>query len=348
MLKKFLSVILILILLVAAIAGWTFFMGGTKVDGRSRFLYIHTGKNEPGAVMQTIRDSQFLKMPAAFNWLARVTGTWDKIKPGKYEIARGMSLYQLARELRNGRQTPVDLVITKLRTKEQFSALIGRKFETDSSAMFSFLAGPEPGKYGLDSNTVMTAVFPDTYTYNWTAPTETIFGKLYDQYKKVWTDDRKRLASEHGLNPTTAYILASIIEEETNIQEDKGLMASVYLNRLKKGIRLGADPTVKYALRNFELKRIYQKHLQAESPYNTYRYAGLPPGPICTPSLKTLDAVLNAPNTNYLYFVAKADFSQRHVFTETYPEHLKYAREYQEALNKLQQEKQNAKEDTGN
>jgi UPF0755 protein len=124
-------------------------------------------------------------------------------------------------------------------------------------------------------------------------------------------------------------------------------MASVYLNRLKKGIRLGADPTVKFALRDFELRRIYQKHLLTNSPYNTYMYAGLPPGPICTPSLKTLDAVLNAPKTNYLYFVAKSDFSQRHVFTETYSEHLKYARIYQDALNKMQHQRDSSRVDSG-
>ena len=131
------------------------------------------------------------------------------------------------------------------------------------------------------------------------------------------------------------------------MQEDKPLMASVYINRLKKGIRLGADPTVKFAVGDFELRRIYQKHLLTDSPYNTYRYAGLPPGPICTPTLKTLDAVLNAPNTNYLYFVAKSDFSQRHEFSETYSEHLKYARLDQEALNKLQLQHDSSRVDSG-
>jgi len=193
----------------------------------------------------------------------------------------------------------------------------------------------------------MSAVFPDTYRYHWTASPATIFEKLYKQYKKIWNEERKVKAKALGITPTQAYILASIIEEETNMQEDKPLMASVYINRLKKGIRLGADPTVKFAVGDFELRRIYQKHLLTDSPYNTYRYAGLPPGPICTPTLKTLDAVLNAPNTNYLYFVAKSDFSQRHEFSETYSEHLKYARLYQEALNKLQLQHDSSRVDSG-
>ncbi|MBS1933886.1 MAG: endolytic transglycosylase MltG, partial [Bacteroidetes bacterium] len=133
--------------------------------------------------------------------------------------------------------------------------------------------------------------------------------------------------------PTTAYVLASIIEEETNMQDDKGKIASVYLNRISKGMKLAADPTIKFALGNFELKRIYEKYLSVESPYNTYKYAGLPPGPICTPTVATIDAVINAPKTNYLYFVAKPDFSGYSNFAETFEQHLKYAREYQKALD---------------
>ena len=347
MLKKIFVTLVVLGFLLAAIAGWIFFLPGTNINDRSRFLYVYTGKNNKTAVMQTIEDSSFLKFPAAFSWLSDASGTWEKLRPGKYELKKGMSNFQLARKLRNNQQEPVNLVITKLRTKEQLAGLIGRKFETDSSTMLNFLTGEKMKEFELDSNTVMSAVFPDTYTYNWTASPGTIFEKLNNQYKKIWNEDRKAKATALGITPTQAYILASIIEEETNVQDDKPLMASVYLNRLKKGIRLGADPTVKFALKNFELRRIYEKHLLTDSPYNTYRYAGLPPGPICTPSVKTLDAILDAPNTNYLYFVAKSDFSQRHVFTETYTEHLKYARLYQEALNKLQRQRDSSSVDSG-
>ncbi|HLA58857.1 MAG TPA: endolytic transglycosylase MltG, partial [Puia sp.] len=136
-----------------------------------------------------------------------------------------------------------------------------------------------------------------------------------------------------GLNRTTAYILASIVEEETTRKDDKPKIASVYLNRIRMGMRLSADPTVKFALRRFDLKRVYEKYLLVESPYNTYMNAGLPPGPICTPSMESLDAVLNAPATKYLYFVAKPDFSGYSNFAETFPEHLKFAKEYQKALD---------------
>jgi UPF0755 protein len=274
---------------------------------------------------------------------------WKTIKPGRYEIRQGMGLLQISRMLRNARQSPVNLVITKLRTKESFASIVGKKFETDSATFIAFLNNPDTlKKYELDSSTVMTAVFPNTYTYLWTATPATIFKKLMAEHRKIWNDERKQKAESQNLTPTTAYILASIIEEETNYNAEKGLMASVYINRLAKNINLGADPTVKFALRNFALKRIYEKHLAIESPYNTYRNKGLPPGPICTPTLRTLDEVLNAPKTDYLFFVAKKDFTQGHVFTSKYQEHLKYAREYQQALTEQELKKQKtASEDIG-
>lgn len=335
-------------LIVGLFVGWRFFMSNTNFSEKAKFFYIRTGHANYQDVYKSFVDSNFVKNPSSFHFLANRMEVWNKLRPGRYEVKKGMSLFDIAKMLRNGRQAPVNLVITKIRTKEQLAGIIGRRFESDSLSMIRFLTNKDSLKdFGLDSNTVMTSVFPNTYTYLWNSWPSEIFSKLHAEYKKVWTQERVQLARKHGLTPSTAYILASIIEEETNIKEDKGNMASVYMNRINRGIRLGADPTVKYALRDFSLKRIYEKHTSVESPYNTYRVYGLPPGPICTPSLETLDEVLHSPTTNYLFFVAKSDFSQRHVFTETYSDHLKYAREYHKALDQLLQKKQAAKEDTG-
>lgn len=348
MLKKILLGALLIGLLAGFVIGWRFFMGNTNFEEKSKFFYIRTGHANYEEVSQSFSDSNFVKNPGSFNFLASRMEVWNKLRPGKYEIKKGMSLFEIAKMLRNGRQSPVNLVITKIRTKEQLAGMVGRRFESDSLSMIRFLTSSDSlKKFDLDSNTVMTAVFPNTYTYVWNSAPSTIFSKLHEEYEKVWNDERKDLARQHGLSPTSAYILASIIEEETNVKEDKGNMASVYMNRMKKGIRLGADPTVKFALRDFSLKRIYEKHTAVESPYNTYRVYGLPPGPICTPSLETIDEVIKSPSTNYLFFVAKSDFSKRHVFTESYADHLKYAREYHKALDQLMQKKQAAKEDTG-
>lgn len=336
MLKRVVLGILVLLIVVIVFLGLRFFTSNTPFEGKSRYLYIPSDETNQVSVMKTLIDSQYIKNPDSFNFLANRMDVWKRLKPGRYEIKSGMTLVDIARMLRNGQQSPINFVITKLRTKEQLASLVGKRFETDSVSMIRFLNNADTlNKYGLDTHTVMTMVFPNTYTYLWTSTPETIFEKLQAEHEKIWTEERKQKANAKGLNPTTAYILASIIEEETNIQEDKGPMASVYLNRLKKQMRLGADPTVKFAMRNFALQRIYEKHLQTESPYNTYRNFGLPPGPICTPSLETLDEVLNAQESNYLFFVAKSDFSRRHVFTENYSDHLKYAREYQKALDSL-------------
>jgi len=348
MLRKAFICLAILFLLVLGIAA-RFFLSNTPFTERERYLYIHTGHTTKEDVMRSLENDHLIRNPVSFQFLATQMDTWQKIRPGKYEIKKGMGLFDIARILRNGRQAPVNLIITKLRTKENLASLIGKKFESDSAQAMAYINNFDTlRKYQLDTNTVMTAIFPNTYTYLWTTSTSGIFRKLFSEYKKIWTPERRQKADSLGLSLTEAYILASIIEEETNNNDEKGLIASVYLNRLEKNMNLGADPTVKFALRNFALTRIYEKHLAVESPYNTYRYKGLPPGPICTPTLSTLDAVLNAPKTDYLFFVAKSDFTQGHVFTNTYQDHLRYAKEYQQALNIMEQQKhKTAKEETG-
>ena len=261
---------------------------------------------------------------------------WKNIKPGKYEIKKGSSLLTIIRMLRNGRQTPVNLVITKLRTKDDFAHLTGSKFEFDSTEMMAFLNSNDSlRKFDVDSSTALSVILPDTYTYFWNSTPQTIFQKLSAASHKYWTEERKEKAGSQGLTPVQAYILASIIEEETNNNAEKGNVASVYINRNNKGMPLQADPTVKFAMRNFGLKRIYEKYTLVESPYNTYRNKGLPPGPICTPSRRTIDAVLDAPKTDYLYFVARPDVRETHDFSASYEEHLKKARLYQQKLNLL-------------
>jgi UPF0755 protein len=343
--RRILLVVFVILALVAGFFAWVFLGSATWFTSEVKYLYIPSGSATKETVMRQLEQDS-IKHLNSFSWLAGQRGYWTAIKPGKYKIAKGDNLLTIVRKLRNGQQEPVNIVILKFRTREALAAAIGRKLETDSAAFVSFLNNPDSiAQYGVDTNNVMSIIFPDTYTYFWNTTPRKIVNKFYEAYRKVWTQERLNKAAAKGLTATKAYILASIIEEETNDPADKPLMASVYLNRLNKGMRLGADPTVKFALRDFELRRIYEKHLAVESPYNTYRVAGLPPGPICTPTLETVDAVLNAPATDYLYFVARSDFSGAHVFTASYNDHLKYAKEYQQALN-AQIEKRKAKEDT--
>ena len=331
--KKIFLLLFALIVLLGAFTAWKIF-GPSLTIPEGKFFYIKTGETYPG-VKEDLHRKGIIKTPVWFDMVAQNLDYKNAVKPGKYEIKKGMSLFELVRMLRSGRQTPVNLVITKLRTRENLAGKAGKMFEFDSLQMIAFLSNNDSlNAYGLDTNTALSRVLPDTYTYYWNTTPKKVFQKLFDASQKFWNDERKKKADSIGLTPTQVSTLASIIDEESNYAPEKSNIASVYLNRLRKNIPLQADPTVKFALKDFALKRIYERHLLFDSPYNTYRNAGLPPGPICTPQRATLDAVLNAPKTDYLYFVAKSDFSGAHVFAANYDDHLKYAREYQEALNR--------------
>jgi UPF0755 protein len=246
-----------------------------------------------------------------------------------------MSLFELVRMLKNGRQTPVSLVITKFRLKEDFARKLGQLFEFDSLTAIRYLTSNDSLKnFGLDTNTVMTAVIPDTYTFFWNTTPKKVFQKLYYHREKFWNEERKKKAAAIQLTPVQVSVLASIVDEESNNPEEKKKITSVYINRLVQKMNMQACPTVKYALRDFGLKRIYEKHLSVSSPYNTYIHEGLPPGPICTPQPETIDIVLNAPQTDYLYFVANSDFSGTHIYSSNYAEHLKWAKKFAQAQDK--------------
>ena len=326
--KKFFLILFLLLLVAAGIGAWIFLMSATPFDEDRKALYISSHAPTKEAVMDSLKKNRIVSNPEAFEILAGRMKYWKKIRPGKYEIPKGTSLLKLVRMLRNGQQTPVDLVITKLRTKEDLSRQVRRKFETDSLQMMNFLNNKDSLKaFGTTPENSLWILLPDTYTYFWTATPADIYQKFHEASKKFWTDERKAKATNIGLSIEQAYILASIIEEETRNHEEKDTIASVYLNRLKIGMPLGADPTLKFAARQFGLKRVAGEILNIQSPYNTYKNKGLPPGPICTPSEITIDKVLNAANTNYLYFVARTDLVG-HLFSATYDEHLKKRADY--------------------
>jgi UPF0755 protein len=340
---KSIGYVLLLLIVIAGYIGWILF-GPTINEPQEKYFYVHTGSN-----YQQLKDSLLKKKIISgtfwFDKIAKYLNYNRSIKPGRYKINNGMSLVNLVRMLRSGNQSPVNLVITKLRTKEDLAKKLGNNFECDSVAVINFLNNNDSlSKYNLDTNTVMTAVIPNTYILKWNNTAATVFKKFFTEQQKFWTEKRKTAAAVLHLSPKEVYILASIVEEETNKQDDKGKIASVYINRLRTGMRLAADPTVKFAIRDFGLKRIYEKHTRMPSSYNTYLNAGLPPGPICTPSINTIDAVLYAPATDYLFFVAKPDFSGYSNFASSYSEHQKFAKAYQQALDsiiRLKQQNQN-------
>ncbi|MEQ1552915.1 MAG: endolytic transglycosylase MltG, partial [Ferruginibacter sp.] len=257
----------------------------------------------------------------------------NNVKPGRYLIKDGMSNYGLIKMLKSGNQSPVRLVINKLRLKEDLAAKIGKTFEIDSLEVINFLNNKDTlAAYKLNEDNLLSTIIPNSYEFNWNSSIKKIFSKLKAEEQKFWNFERTQKAKAKNLTPMQVYIIASIVEEETNKETDRPLVASVYTNRFLKGEKLQADPTVKFAMKNFTLNRILFEHLKFASPYNTYYTTGLPPGPICTPSSKTIDAVLNAPKTNYMFFVAKPNLEGYSNFAETYAEHQVFAKQYQVAL----------------
>ena len=339
---KIRSIILFFVIALLVIVGygaWKFF-GPTVNPPEGKFFYVHTG-----ATYSQVKDSlKKNKIIGSDFWFDKVSSYshYDKnVKAGKYKISDGMSVVNLVKMLRNGKQTPVNLVITKLRTKEDLAKKIADNFETDSISVINFLNNNDSIlRYDVDTNTVMTIVIPNTYTYLWNTSIQNILKKLYIEEHKFWNDERIKQAERLHLTPEEVYTIASIVEEETNRDEDKGKIASVYINRLRKGMKLAADPTIKFAMKDFGLKRIYFKYLSYPSPYNTYLHTGLPPGPINTPSIKTIDAVLNAPETDYLFFVARPNSGGLSDFASTFQEHSVYAKAYRDALDSALKEKQ--------
>jgi UPF0755 protein len=336
--KKIIYTILALILIGGAFIGYKI-LGPTVNAPEKKYFYISTGENYEG-VIADLQDLKIITSEFWFNLVAKKLNYPKAVKAGRYEIKNGTSILNLVRMLRSGSQSPVKLVINKIRTKEDLAQKIANGFECDSLSFISLLNNTDSlKKYNLDTNTVMTAVIPDTYSILWNTSPAKIFKKLYTDQQKFWNTEREKKAAALNMTPQQIYTMASIVEEETNKEDDKGKVASVYINRIEKGMKLEADPTVKFAMKDFGLKRIYHKHLSYVSPYNTYQQTGLPPGPICTPSSKTIDAVLNAPKTNYIFFVAKPDFNGYSNFAATYEEHLVYAKAYQNALDSLMKAK---------
>lgn len=290
------------------------------------------------ATPQTVRDSvaKYLGEEYADQTMkvANLQGADFSKRHGAYLIPKGMSPAKAARLLISGAQHPLKLVINGFRTKERLAEKVSAKLDFSSDSLLKTLADPEIlKKYGVTEDEVM-ALFPDaTYEIYWTASPEQVIEKTADAYKYIWNDKRKEKAAALGLTPIQTMILCSIIDEESNKADDKGRIGRLYINRLQKGMKLQADPTVRFAIGDFTIKRVLNKHLTFKSPYNTYLVEGLPPGPIRTTGTPTIDSILNSQPHNYLYMCAKADFSGYHAFAETYDEHLKNARLYQQALN---------------
>jgi UPF0755 protein len=329
MLRKIVLFLLLLALGIAAYVYFSFFTSNTHFAGKSKLLYIASNNATPAAVLRSLQKDSLVKNLNNFKLLAGQRGYFDAIKPGRYKIQAGTSLYTLLNQLRAGQQEPVNLVINKVRLPQDLARLLGKQLETDSASAYAALLGADSS---LATNKLYK-IIPNTYSVLWTQPADKVVDRLNSDYDKWWArQNRQEKAERLGFSPADVYTIASIVEEETNKPEDKPKVASVYLNRLRLGMPLQADPTIRFALKDFMMNRVLFTHLKTPSPYNTYLHSGLPPGAICTPSPTTIDAVLDAPKTDYIFFVANADLRGGSTFTTNLADHNEAARIYQDSL----------------
>ena len=317
---------------IAAI-GYFYFFTTFSTQASKQYVYIDDDDTADSvyAKLQPLTSRSSL---TGFRTLARHLDYPNNVRTGRYGIEPGQKTLDVFRMLRNGRQEPVMLTIPECRTMEQLAARLSAKLMLDSATIAEALTDEDfCDNLGYDTCTIASMFVPNTYEVYWNTDLDKFMQRMATEHDKFWTAERKQKAAALKLSPDEVCTLASIIDEETANNAEKPMIAGMYLNRLRIGMPLQADPTVKFALKDFALKRIYHGHLEVNSPYNTYKNIGLPPGPIKVASIKGIDAVLNRVQHNYIYMCAKEDFSGTHNFAATYQEHLKNADKYTKALN---------------
>ncbi|WP_025762274.1 endolytic transglycosylase MltG [Dyadobacter tibetensis] len=308
-----------------------------QVNKKTSFaLYIPEGATYD-QVLDSLNRNDVVADQISFRFLAKFLDLPENIKPGRYLLKPDMSNYEAVKKLTSGDQDPVKLTFNNIRLKQDLVSRIGSRFAFGEENFGKALSDPTLcAKYGFDTTTIISMFLPNTYDIFWTTGTEKFMDRMHSEYQKFWNPTRMAKADSLGLTPIQVSILASIVEEEQARKVDeRPMVAGLYLNRLKAGMPLQADPTIKFALQDFAIKRILNDQLRVRSPYNTYVNTGLPPGPIRIADLNSLNAVLDYKDHEYIYMCAKSDLSGYHAFAKTYAEHLKNAREYQTELNRL-------------
>jgi len=332
--------IIIFILIVAAAGGYLLYQIIYKPniwtpDKKNVSIYIPSGSTFEN-VKQLLFEKGLIIHRNNFIWWAEKKKYPDLIKPGHYVLKDGMTNDKLIKLLRSGDQIPVKVIFNNIRDIYQLAGIISQQIEADSISLITEFTNQEViNSMGLSLETISTIFIPDTYEFYWNTSAVGLVKRMYEEYLNFWNANRIYKAEKLGMSIPEVVTLASIVEKESNKSNEKPMIAGVYINRLDKGWRLQADPTLIFALGDYSIKRVLNVHKDFDSPYNTYKYRGLPPGPICIPSISSIDAVLNNQNDGYLYFCAKDDLSGYHVFAKTNVQHNSNARKYQKALDNM-------------
>lgn len=336
---RIILIILVAILIPTSYFGFKYynilFKSNVSIGGDgTRYLYIPTGSSFE-TLLDSLRSAKVLINEEAFLDAAKFKKL-DTAKPGRYKLVNGMTNRSLVNMFAINNQSPVRLTLAgNIRTKEKLAEIVARYIEPDSTLLLEcFNDNKFLEQFNVTSDDMLGICILNTYEFYWNTSPDGFVARMYKEFDNFWNETRTSKLEETTLTKMEVITLASIVAEETIKSDEMPKVAGVYLNRLKKGMLLQADPTVKYAVGDFTLRRVLTSHTEYDSPYNTYKYAGLPPGPICIPSTVAIDAVLNAEIHDYYYFCAKSDFSGYHAFAKTLTQHNQNAKTYQQALNK--------------
>jgi UPF0755 protein len=331
-------IIIAFVILVFLILGVTFFnyylrYFGPNVTKKEEYLYVKTGSSF-NDVYKTIQAKEMVNDTLSFKETAMDMDYPQVVKPGKYRLKGGMSNRRLINMLKAGNQEPVNLKFKNHRLKENMASYISTQIEADSASIVNLLDSTAYiSKYGFNPDNIYSVFIPNQYEVYWNTSAEQFFQKMLTEYKKFWNAKRIEKANAIGLTQTEVSALAAIVDAEALNDSEMPTIAGLYMNRYKQGMKLQADPTVIFANKDFGIRRVLNKHLIKDSPYNTYVYKGLPPGPIMMPSINAIDAVLNYKKHNFIFMCAKEDFSGYHNFAVNEAEHRANARRFQQALN---------------
>jgi UPF0755 protein len=321
--------------LITATLLFIFLAPNTRINNDDTYLYIRND-DKFAEVMDQIKVTGILKNNGSFRVASKILQYDSKVKPGRYRINDNLPNILLIKKLRSGNQDPVQLKFNNIRTKEQLAGRLSKQVMADSASIVDLLSNDAfLSDYQFNSQTAVSVFIPNTYEVFWNLDAEMLFQRMKKEYDRFWNEERLAQATQIPFTQVEVITLASIIEEETNKKHEYPVIAGLYINRIRKGMPLQACPTVRFALNDFTIKRVLFRHIAFESPYNTYQNAGLPPGPIRLPSVVCIDAVLNYQKHDYLFMSAKETLNGEHHFAVTGAEHMRNARKYQQALNKL-------------
>jgi len=336
--KRFLIIAILIILIVlfsiCGGIGYSIFLSPNFAAPTTSYIYIYPEKNFAYLCRQ-LEDSANCLNIKTFIEVAKILKYPENIKTGRYAVEPGTNNYDLLTNLRRGQQEPIRITFNNIRLKEDLTKRISEQLMIESHELDTLLNDPIYCEtLGFTPATIKAMFIPNTYEVYWSISAEKLIERMKREYDAFWTESRRNQAQNMRLTPLEVSILASIVEEESAMLDEYPTIAGLYINRLHRGVPLQADPTVKYAMGNFAIQRMLNEYLRIDSPYNTYLYTGLPPGPLRIPSLQGLESVLNYEKHNYLFMCAKEDFSGRHNFAVTLSEHNRNAERYHAELNR--------------